>query len=40
MNKILSGRISKCASKQGNLDEIIQLSTINELTTNYNIYIY
>lgn len=39
MNKILSGRISKCASRQGNLDEIIQLSTINELTTNYNIYI-
>ena len=39
MNKILSGRISKNSSRQGNIDEIIQINTINELSINYNIYI-
>jgi PIN domain nuclease of toxin-antitoxin system len=39
MNKILSGRISKNSSRQSNIDEIIQINTINELSINYNIYI-
>jgi hypothetical protein len=36
MNKILSGRISKNSSRQGNIDELIQ---INELSNKYNIII-
>jgi hypothetical protein len=39
MNKILSGRISKNSSRQCNIDEIIQINTINELSINYNIFI-
>jgi hypothetical protein len=39
MNKILSGRISKNSSRQCNIDELIQINTINELSINYNIYI-
>jgi len=39
MNKILSGRISKNSSRQGNIDELIQINTINELSNKYNIFI-
>ena len=39
MNKILSGRISKNSSRQGNIDEIIQINTIKDFSINYNIII-
>ena len=40
MNKILSGRISKNSSRQGNIDEIIQINTIKDFSINYNIIDY
>jgi hypothetical protein len=39
MNKILSGRISKKSSRQCNIDELIQINTINDLSKYYNIYV-
>jgi hypothetical protein len=39
MNKILSGRISKNSSRQGNIDELIQINTIKDFSINYNILI-
>lgn len=39
MNKILSGRISKNSSRQGNIDELIQINTIKDFSINYNIII-
>ena len=38
-SKILSGRISKKASRQGTKDETLQLNTCNILTTKYEIFI-